>query len=126
MSLPVERSEGIMSNVTILFRPVGPQELALIAASGWTSFPPRKPEQPIFYPVLNEEYAAWISKKWNVRDHGSGDVTRFAVDSEFLKRYPAQRVGSAQAEELWVPADELDEFNRMIDGVIEVIAEFHA
>jgi hypothetical protein len=100
--------------------------LALIEASGWTSFPPRKPEQPIFYPVLNEEYAAWISKHWNIRDHGSGYVTSFAVDSEFVKRYPVQRVGSVIAQELWVPADELAEFNRMIVGGIEVIAEFHA
>jgi hypothetical protein len=115
-----------MSDVTILYRPVGPQELALIKASGWTSFPPRKPEQPIFYPVLNEEHAAWISKQWNVRDYGSGYVTRFAVDSAFLKRYPVQRVGSANAQELWVPADDPDQFNRMIVGAIEVIAEFHA
>ena len=83
-----------------------------------TEFPPRKPEQPIFYPVLNEEYAAWISKHWNVRDHGSGYVTRFAVDSKFLKRYPvrASRVGTRQ--ELWVPAEELDQFNTMIVGAM--------
>jgi hypothetical protein len=115
-----------MAEETILYRPVGPEELALIKASGWTAFPPRKPEQPIFYPVINEEYAAWISKQWNVRDHGSGYVTRFAVDSEFLKRYPVQRVGSEHAVQLWVPAHDLDEFNRMIVGTIEVIAEFHA
>jgi hypothetical protein len=72
------------------------------------------------------EYAAWISKHWNVRDFGSGYVTRFAVDSEFLKRYPIQRVGAGPAEELWVPADELDQFNRTIVGKIEVIAEFDA
>ena len=63
--------------ITILYRPVGPKELAPIEASGSTAFPPRLPEQPIFYPVLNEEYAAWISRNWNVRDHGSGYVTRF-------------------------------------------------
>jgi hypothetical protein len=42
---------------TILYRPAGPKELALIAASGCRRFPPRLPEQPIFYPVLNEDYA---------------------------------------------------------------------
>ena len=41
-----------MRDVTILYRPVGPQELVLIEASGWIAFPPRKAEQPIFYPVL--------------------------------------------------------------------------
>lgn len=44
-----------------LYRPVGPNELKLIAASGYREFPPRLPEQPIFYPVLNEEYARQIS-----------------------------------------------------------------
>ena len=39
---------------TILYRPVGPKELELIVASGYREFPPRLPEQPIFYPVLNE------------------------------------------------------------------------
>lgn len=112
--------------VVILYRPVGPQELALIEASGWSAFPPRLPEQPIFYPVLNEEYAAWISRNWNVRDHGSGHVTRFAVRAEFARRYPVQRVGAGHAEELWVPAEDLAEFNRNIVGPIEVIAEFHA
>ncbi|MDJ0699325.1 MAG: hypothetical protein QNJ07_05670 [Woeseiaceae bacterium] len=36
-----------------LYRPVGPAELDLIRDSGWQEFPPRLPEQPIFYPVLN-------------------------------------------------------------------------
>ena len=43
--------------ITTLYRPVGPKELELIAASGYREFPPRLPDQPIFYPVLNEEYA---------------------------------------------------------------------
>jgi putative RNA 2'-phosphotransferase len=42
---------------TVLYRPVGPEELALIEASGCSAFPPRLPEQPIFYPVTNEPYA---------------------------------------------------------------------
>jgi len=28
--------------------------------------------QPIFYPVLNEEYAAKIARDWNVRQSGAG------------------------------------------------------
>ena len=39
-------------NTMTLYRPVGREELALIEASGYKSFPPRLPEQPIFYPVL--------------------------------------------------------------------------
>ena len=114
------------AGVTILFRPVGPQELALIEASGWRAFPPRLPEQPIFYPVLNEEYAAQIAKNWNVRDSGSGFVTRFAVDSDYLKQYPIQKVGTSVHLELWVPAEDLETFNSHIVGPIQVIAEFHS
>ena len=40
-----------------LYRPVGLNELDLIAQSGYRRFPPRLPEQPIFYPVCNEGYA---------------------------------------------------------------------
>ena len=92
-----------MSDLTILYRPVGPEELALIEASGWTAFPPRKPEQPIFYPVCNEEYAAWISKHWNVRDYGAGYVTRFAVDSDFLKRTPSSASGQSMRKSSGFP-----------------------
>ena len=97
-----------MDEVTILYRPVGPRELELIKALNYKAFPPRLPEQPIFYPVTNEEYATWISSRWNVRDYGSGYVTRFAVRSELAGRYPVQRVGGGHALELWVPAEELE------------------
>jgi hypothetical protein len=114
-----------MSTIT-LFRPVGPKELELIAASGWHEFPPRLPEQPIFYPVLNEDYAVQIARDWNVPESGAGFVTRFCVNAEFAARYPVKTVGAAVHQELWVPAEELAEFNRNIVGLIEVIAEFKA
>ena len=41
------------TGTTTLWRPVGPEELALVEASGRRAWPPRLPEQPIFYPVLN-------------------------------------------------------------------------
>jgi len=107
-----------------LYRPVGPKELALIEASGWKEFPPRLPDQPIFYPVMNEEYATQIARDWNVRHSGAGFVTRFQVQRQFADRYPVQKVGSAIHTELWVPAEELAEFNRHIVGPIEIIAEY--
>ena len=114
-----------METVT-LFRPVGPSELALIEASGWRAFPPRLPEQPIFYPVTNHEYAAQIAQRWNTRDNKPGFVTRFQVDATFAARYPVQKVGGALHTELWVPAEELAEFNRNIVGPIEVVGEYHS
>lgn len=114
-----------MSTVT-LFRPVGPKELALIEQSGWTAFPPRLPEQPIFYPVTNEQYAVQIARDWNVRASGSGYVTRFKVDAEYLSQFPRKVVGEKVHEELWVPAEQLTEFNGKIIGNIEVIHSFRA
>jgi hypothetical protein len=111
---------------TTLFRPVGPKELALIADSDFREFPPRLSDQPIFYPVLNEEYARQIARDWNVKASGAGYVTRFEVVSSFLERYPEQVVGGAEHRELWVPAEELAELNRQIVGKIEVVAEYHS
>ncbi|HVY66631.1 MAG TPA: hypothetical protein VHH11_17550 [Gammaproteobacteria bacterium] len=111
-------------SVTTLYRPVGPKELELIELSQWRRFPPRLPEQPIFYPVLNREYARQIARDWNVRESGAGFVTRFAVDAQFLSRYAVQTVGGSIHKELWVPAGDLEEFNDHIVGTIEVVDTF--
>ncbi|MHB8817257.1 MAG: hypothetical protein ACYDAE_28895 [Steroidobacteraceae bacterium] len=112
-----------MDTVT-LYRPVGPQELALIKQSDWREFPPRLPDQPIFYPVTNQAYAAQIARDWNVKASGAGFVLRFAVKSSFLQRFPVQTVGGAIHTEYWIPAEELTEFNANIVGPIEVVEEF--
>lgn len=109
---------------TTLYRPVGPEELKLIEDSDWTAFPPRLPDQPIFYPVTNEPYAIQIARDWNVPASGSGFVTRFEVDSDYLAKFDVQTVGGREHTELWVPAEELDEFNRRIVGKIEVTRRF--
>jgi len=114
----------VNAEMTILYRPVGPKELALIAAGGFREFPPRLPGQPIFYPVLNEEYARQIARDWNVPASGAGYVTRFAVRNEFVARYPFQTVGRSVHRELWIPAEDLAEMNRNIVDLIEVIGEY--
>jgi hypothetical protein len=110
---------------TILYRPVGPKELALIEQSGWTKFPPRLPEQPIFYPVMNEQYAIEIASEWNVPASGSGFVTKFAVKTDYLKQFEVQNVGTHQHNELWIPAEDLEVFNSHIVGLIEVTKSFY-
>jgi hypothetical protein len=65
---------------TILYRPVGPKELALIEQSGWT---------------------------------------------EYLSKFEVQNVGGQIHNELWVPAEELEEFNSNIVGQIEVTKSFY-
>ncbi len=116
-----------MENTVILFRPVGQKELDLIQESGYTAFPPRLFFQPIFYPVINEEYATQIARDWNTKDKASGYVgyvTRFCVRTEYLARYEVHTVGGVQHQEYWIPAEDLAEFNHNIVGQIEVIAEF--
>ncbi|MFD8008929.1 hypothetical protein [Streptomyces sp. NPDC058955] len=109
---------------TTLWRPTGPEELALVRALDWRAWPPRLPEQPIFYPVLNEDYAIRIARDWNVKHSGAGYVTRFEVDSAFLARYPVQQAGGRTILELWVPAEDLDDFNAHIVGPITVTHTF--
>jgi hypothetical protein len=111
---------------TTLFRPVGPEELRLIEASGWRTFPPRLPEQPIFYPVLSEEYASQIAERWNIRDSGAGFVTAFEIDEAYVSQFEPQQVGGREHQELWVPAEELERFNEHIVGEIRVIRKFEA
>ena len=116
-----------MEDTTLFYRPVGANELRLIAESDYSAFPPRLPGQPIFYPVLNEQYATEIARDWNAKNSQSqvGYVTRFAVRTSYLPQFTVQKVGSAQHLEYWIPAEKLDEFNQNIVGEIEIISEFH-
>ena len=115
-----------MIETITLYRPVGKNELDLIEQSGFTAFPPRLPEQPIFYPVTNEEYAAQIARDWNAKYNADkvGYVTRFAVRKDFLDKYETKIVGGKEHEEYWIPAEDLEQFNRNVVGKIEVIAKF--
>jgi hypothetical protein len=111
----------------VLYRPVGQYELDRIAESGYRAFPPRFPEQPLFYPVLNREYAEQIAREWNVNDPQSGHcgyVLQFRVCAEYLSRYEVHTVGSSRHREYWIPAEDLDEFNCNLMGEIEVLVCF--
>lgn len=115
-----------MKTVT-LYRPVGLRELQLIIESGFSKFPPRLDWQPIFYPVMNEEYALQIALKWNTIDEFSGYsgyVTAFKMNADYIDNFEIQNVGGKIHNELWVPAEELDEFNNHIIDKIEVTKSF--
>jgi hypothetical protein len=110
-----------------LYRPVGQKELELIKQSGYKKFPPRLEWQPIFYPVMNRQYAEEIALKWNTEDENSGYagyVTAFDLPEEYINRFPVQNVGGEIHNELWVPAEEVEEFNNNIVGEIRVIKSF--
>lgn len=107
-----------------LWRPVGPTELDLIRKTGMRAFPPRLPEQPIFYPVLTEDYAIKIARDWNVPASGAGYVTRFRVRRDFLDKYDVHEAGGRAHLEYWIPAEDLDAFNAVVVGEIEITDEF--
>ena len=104
-----------------LYRPIGADELELIIDSGMKVYPPRLYWQPIFYPVLNFQYAVEIAEQWNMRDlesEGAGFVTSFEIPEEYFKTFQIQTVGLAYHQELWVPAEQLEEFNnKIINGI---------
>ncbi len=109
----------------LLYRPVGLNELALVYETGMQAFPPRLPEQPIFYPVLNEGYARQIADEWNARSGTrAGFVTRFAIEPGYAGGFERRVVGGREHEELWVPAEELATFNRRLEGPIEIVAAY--
>ena len=115
------------AGVTVLYRPIGAAEYALLVRHGFSRWPARLPQQPIFYPVTTEAYARQIARDWNVRDAASGFVgyvTRFAVRDDFLARYPVHTVGSREHQEYWIPAEHLDELNANMVGLIDVVVEF--
>ncbi len=113
-----------MLDTVTLWRPVGPEELALIQGLGMRGFPPRLPDQPIFYPVLSEDYAIKIARDWNVPQNGSGFVTKFEVRKTYLDRYAVQEAGGRAHLEYWIPAEDMANFNTAIVGEIEVTQSF--
>ncbi|MDQ0592218.1 hypothetical protein QFZ37_000587 [Chryseobacterium ginsenosidimutans] len=113
--------------ITRLYRPVGEKEMILIIENNYKKFPLRLEWQPIFYPVLDENYASEIAEKWNTRDKAGnylGFVTKFEVQQEIANQYPIQNVGARNHNELWIPSEELENFNQAIVGKIDVIKVF--
>jgi tetratricopeptide (TPR) repeat protein len=106
----------------ILYRPVGLEELALIYDSGMKAFPARLPQQPIFYPVLDLEYARQTASGWNAKNGQlAGYVTQFKVEDDYIDQFEEHTVGGSQHQELWIPTEEIEEFNRHITGHIKVV-----
>lgn len=111
-----------------LYRPVGLKELELILVTGSRAYPPRLQWQPIFYPVLNFEYARQIATRWNLDDEFSGYagfVTEFEIDDVYVGKFEVQNVGADLHNELWVPAEELVNFNAHIQGYVQVSGAYY-
>lgn len=118
----------MLNKTTTLYRPVGLAEYELIKNSGFLEFPPRLEWQPIFYPVLNQDYACEIAQQWNTKDSFSGHigiVTAFDIPTPYASTFDVQNVGGTLHNELWVPADQLETFNKKIIGSIKITKVFY-
>lgn len=77
---------------------------------------------------MNFEYAEQIARDWNSKEappNNVGYVTAFEVDDAYVSKFEAKTVGAGNLHrELWVPAEELNEFNKHIIGTIECIAMY--
>ena len=119
-------NDGQVEKHMILYRPVGLQELALIYDSGMQAFPARLPQQPIFYPVLQLAYARQTASQWNAQNaEFAGYVTEFKVEDEYIDDFEEHTVGGTQYQELWIPAEEMEEFNKHIVGRRIKLLEAH-
>jgi hypothetical protein len=115
-----------MAETTILYRPVSAKEMRLIEESDRTAFQPGLARQPIFYPVLNEDYAIQIARDWNalLNEDKVGFVARFRVRTASLHSCQGHVVGGSEHLEYWIQAEQLRNFNENIVGKIEMIAGF--
>lgn len=110
-----------------LWRPVGQNELAKIRATGMRAFPPRLPDQPLFYAVFGFDEAEEIARNRNSTraDHKFvGFVVCFELNDAYAVRFQPQQAGGKDLKELWVPASELTAFNDNIEGGIEIVAAY--
>ena len=107
--------------VITLYRPTSPQELELVKQNGYNLWSARLPEQPIFYSVTNGEYAKQIAIQRNTKDSGIGYIARFQVKKAFMDKYPIQKVGGVIHTEWWIPAEDLNELNTNIVGLIQLM-----
>lgn len=110
-----------------LYRPVGLYEMKKILETDCKAFPPRQKQQPYFYPVLNKSYAKEIAF-WNVKDKDSGYVgfiTEFDVEDSYIEKYDVHCVGNETHLELWIPAEDLHNFNKNIINQIKIVDVYY-
>jgi hypothetical protein len=99
--------------------------MALVFEAGMHAFPRGLLEQPIFYPVLVEEYADQIARTWNTKDEPfAGYVLEMEIPDNYAGCFTPRTVGGSTYRELWVPAKRLTEFNVHLTRAITVRRAF--
>ena len=57
----------------------------------------------------------------NTKDSGIGYIARFRVKKAFMDKYPIQKVGGVIHTEWWISAEDLNELNTNIVGLIQLM-----
>ena len=73
--------------------------------------------------IINLEYALKIARDWNTKNKNSGYagfVTEIEVSESFIDNYTVQCVGKKNDLEYWIPANQINIFNRSIKGQIKI------
>jgi hypothetical protein len=113
----------VAETVITLWRPVGPTELELIAATGMGHFPSVARATDLLscpHGSLCHEHRAGLKRatRWRIRH------PVLQVRAAFLARYEIKEAGGRDHREYWIPAEDLPACDEAIVGEIEVTAEF--
>jgi hypothetical protein len=104
-----------------LFRSVGEKEFRLIQQNGFKSFPARMPGRRGMNLASDKEYAMQIAAKRSNEDRRNY-IVEFEADDNYLSWFSTKTTDGHQ--EFNIPAEQIDEFNSHITGLISVVGVF--
>lgn len=109
-----------------LYRPLSAEEYRAVEEKGFTGFPPRSEEQPLFTALLSEEGATQIARHMRIAKTAENliYVVSFLVDDAYIRQFPVQHANERNRRALWIPADEVDILNQHLIGKIRLIASY--
>ena len=109
-----------------LYRPLSAEEYRAVEEKGFTGFPPRSEEQPLFTALLSEEGATQIARHMRIAKTAENliYVVSFLVDDAYIRQFPIQHANERNRRALWIPADEVDILNQHLIGKIRLIASY--
>ena len=113
-----------MSYSTCLYKSLTPAQFAGVIQSDWRELAAESPDQKMFYPKLNRQYAEMVARMLNLAHYNAAYVVKFNVNALFLARYEIQTVAYDEHQEYKIPIEDLPLLNCHIVGIIEVVSAF--
>lgn len=106
-----------------LYRPLTAEEFRQIEAGGFSMFPARTAEQPLFTALLSHEGAAAIARRMRVNKQAEHKayVVSFLVEDAYIRQFPVQNSDQPESRALWIPSEEIDILNQHLVGKIRLL-----